>query len=180
MTNENNKLIEENINLAYKVAIIYKKKFGNFMELEELQSLCFLGLTKAANTYDYSKNIAFSTYAYTIMKNEIMYFWKKNKNNYTISLSTNTTENLTLQDNIADTFNLEDIVQKNILIDKLYEFISDFNDTDKNIILLYLKGLTIKQIAINLNVPKNEVYTRYKKILNILRFKFSKYQGGDL
>ena len=81
MTNEKQELVDKNLKLAYKIAWEYNIKLRGHIELEELQSLAFLGLVKAANTFDISKNFEFSTYAYTVMRNEILCFITKNSNN---------------------------------------------------------------------------------------------------
>lgn len=61
-------LAEQNMNLIYLVL--------NRLELqdkeEEYYDLGLIGLTKAINTFDENKEIAFSTYAYKCIKNEIL------------------------------------------------------------------------------------------------------------
>lgn len=181
MTNDKNNLIEDNINLAYKVAWDYNSKLKGFVELEELQSLCFLGLVKSAQTFDKTKNIEFSTYSYTVMKNEIIHFLNKNKKSSNdISLSHPLTEDLYLEDTLSSDFNLEDRVEKDIKIQNLYKFISELDELDNSILLKSLKGLTSKQIAANLGLSEEYINERYRKAVNKLRYKFYRYQGGEL
>lgn len=59
------KLIEDNIGLAY----LALKKFK--LNSEEYFDVAAIGLCKAANTYDASRGLAFSTYAMVIISNEL-------------------------------------------------------------------------------------------------------------
>lgn len=59
--------MKKNIKLAYFVAA----RFQNCgIEHEDLVSICFLGLIKAADTYNPEKS-KFSSYAYRVMENEV-------------------------------------------------------------------------------------------------------------
>ena len=63
-----NELVEKNIKLAYFVAA----RFQNCgIEYEDLVSICFLGLIKAADTYNPERS-KFSSYAYRVMENEVL------------------------------------------------------------------------------------------------------------
>lgn len=63
-----NELVEKNIKLAYFVAA----RFQNCgIEYEDLVSICFLGLIKAADTYNPERS-KFSSYACRIMENEVL------------------------------------------------------------------------------------------------------------
>lgn len=57
-------LIEKYIPLANKLAFDRKKTLPKFVDIEELQSAAYLGLTEAANRFDESRGISFSTFAY--------------------------------------------------------------------------------------------------------------------
>ena len=64
---ERNKLVEENIKLVYHVV----HKYFNYGDVEEFISEGSVGLIRAANTYDKTKKIKFSTYACRCIYNEI-------------------------------------------------------------------------------------------------------------
>lgn len=179
MTNDDMNLVTDNINLAYKLAWQYKLKLGSSVELEELQSICFLGLTKAAKGFDKSKNIEFSTYAYTAMKNEIVNFYNRNKTD-NISLSTEIGDDIYLEDTITDESNLEEQVETNLQIQQLYRFISELSYNDQIIVNSYLQGLSINEIALKLGLSSKQTYFLYRKSINKLRAKFYKYMGGEL
>lgn len=65
---ERNKLVEDNINLVYYIVNRY---FNNYGDREEFISEGSMGLIRAANTYDKTKKIKFSTYACRCIYNEI-------------------------------------------------------------------------------------------------------------
>lgn len=69
MTDEQAELAEANINLAYFMA----QKLINHtpLEYEDTISTCFVGLCKAAMTFDPNKGIKFTTYATKIMQNQV-------------------------------------------------------------------------------------------------------------
>lgn len=179
MTNDDMSLVIDNINLAYTVAWKYKLKLGDSIELEELQSICFLGLVKASKSFDTSKNIEFSTYAYTVMKNEIINFYNKNKSD-TISLSTEIKDDLYLQDTLKDTTNIEEQAETNLKIQQLYKFISELSYTDQIIVNGYLQGLSTNQIALKLGLSSKQINFLYRKSINQLRARFYRYMGGEL
>ena len=49
------KLILDNMNIAYKLSWKYYKKFRLLVEFEELNGIANLGLVKAANTFNHLK-----------------------------------------------------------------------------------------------------------------------------
>lgn len=70
MTPEQEKLVIENMKLAYFAANRYYLKFG--LEQEEAVSLAFVGLVKAATIFDEAKKAKFSTLAMKCMYNTFL------------------------------------------------------------------------------------------------------------
>lgn len=175
-------LILNNLNLAYKVAYKYSIKFGNLVELEELQSLCFIGLTKAAKNFNKDLNYEFSTFAWKVMQNEIYSYISKNKDTFkNISFSKEIGDGGELQDIIKDDFDWDQYIEDSIYISYLHKFISELSDKEQFIINSYLSGLSMPKIAKNLNVSTSYIQQVYKKALNKLRYKFLKLdKGGDI
>lgn len=66
---KNEDLVLNNIKLAYSVAWNMK---STGIEIEDLQSLALLGLVKAAKDFDETRGCKFSSFAITIMRNEIL------------------------------------------------------------------------------------------------------------
>lgn len=100
MQTERQELIEKNIKLAYWMAGRYK---GCGIEHEDLISLCFVGLTKAADTYTAGKS-AFATYASRCMANEVLQELRKEKYriHYALSLDMETEDSVTLAAVVPD------------------------------------------------------------------------------
>lgn len=132
---------------------------------EDVIQCGMIGLWIALKNFDESKGYKFSTYANRVICNEIgKHFRIYNKQHRIpttsihepISLSNqHGDESLTVADMISDTSNLEDQVISSTAFSKA---IDDFvcNERDKDILKLYYKGFSQKEIAeiINLSQPQ--------------------------
>ena len=67
------KLIEEHSGLIYKIASYYQNKSS----IEDLYQVGIIGLLKAYENYDESKNVKFSTYAFDYIRGEMLIYIKK-------------------------------------------------------------------------------------------------------
>lgn len=74
-----NKLILENMRLAYKIAWKFK---GTKVDMEELQAAALLGLCKAANTFQSESGNKFSAYAGKCIENEVLMFLRSERKHY--------------------------------------------------------------------------------------------------
>jgi len=92
-------LFEKNISIAYKIANTYL--INHSKEYEDIKQIALLGLWKDVLTF---KDIdAFSTYAYSVISNEINYYLRKNKKYIrNISIYTEIGENITIADVLKD------------------------------------------------------------------------------
>lgn len=72
LSNSGQKLVEDNIGLAYSFVNKIKDKYINIIEYDDMIQLASLGLCTAADTFDPSKGYTFSTYAYPCMLNTVM------------------------------------------------------------------------------------------------------------
>lgn len=71
-------LIERNLRLVVYIA----RRFENTgVGIEDLISIGTIGLIKAANTFDNSKGIRFSSYAARCIENEVLMFFRSSKKN---------------------------------------------------------------------------------------------------
>lgn len=181
MTNDTNKLIEDNINIANKLAWQYYNKFNRKIEFEELQSLSYFGLTKAANTFDNNLKYAFSTYAYKCIINELLLFYRNNKKHFASSLSMEVVdENISLQDLIAVDYKAEELIYSNLEKAELYKFINELSKNECLVINYILQGKKMGQIAKFLNCSQPQISRIYHKALHRLRDKFSNYGKEEL
>lgn len=117
-------MVEHNIRLVL-LAVTGRFKSVAY-DKKDLVSIGNLGLIKAVETFDKSKNVEFSTYARRCIDNEILMFLRKLKKNQscdsldeTIAYDTGGKE-LKLEDTISDKLDIVEEYEKKKLI-KLYE-----------------------------------------------------------
>lgn len=80
---ETEHLITDNVNLVYFLANQWHRKFEpkHLYDYDELVSEGFVGLTKAAKTFDPEKGWKFSTYAGICIRNQILQYARKVQRN---------------------------------------------------------------------------------------------------
>ena len=162
-------LITSNIKLAYKLAGNLYRKHGGKVDYEDIQGLCMLGLVKAADSFQENKKYAFSTYAYTVMKNEVQKNIYSNYKQHDISLNKAIGDEIELLDIVDDN---EDYIEKSEQkINKhfLQEKISQLDDIQQKVINLYLQGCTRKEIAEKVGLTTSQANSVYNTALNKLR-----------
>lgn len=123
MTELQKKIVEENHKLIY--GIIYKHNW----ELEETYDLCAIGLCRAAMTYDNTKGVKFSSYAYKCMHNEVIRQFRKSqaqKRNVLLQ---------SLDANIVDTE-----------VCTLHDIVSNGLSAEDELVLLNINGLNKKEL----------------------------------
>ena len=180
-TEAKNILIERNLRLVVYIA----KKFENSgVNIEDLVSIGTIGLMKAINSYDLSKNIKLATYASRCIENEIlMYLRKNNKIKAEISIdepiNTDSEGNdLSLAD-ILGTDNdsifkhVEESDNKKVLI----KAIKKLNKREKTIMQLRygfngLDELTQKEVADKLGISQSYISRIEKKVIKKLKKDF--------
>ena len=172
MTNDANKLIEDNINIAHKLAWQYYTRFNKRIEFEELQSISFLGLTKAAKTFNEELTYTFSTYAYKCIINEILLYYRKNKKYITTSFSEELTDNIVLEDTLPSNQNTEEDVLVGLEVNLLYKYIDQLPEIEQKVIYYRLKGKTMEEIGKIVGYSQPQISRLYAKALNRLRNKF--------
>lgn len=181
MKKELEDLVVDNLGLVYNVVNKYKTRILQFLEYEDAIQIGILGLIDAANTFDEIRQVEFSTYAYSCIRNslfiELVRVKRKKRyaNNYTISLDEVLTENdeFTLLDCLQSEININEEVADNGMIKLLYKYVDELeNDLQRQIMQLRLKDKTFGQIAAILTKPPSVIYANYQKALNKLRYKF--------
>ncbi len=178
-----NKLIEHNLRL---VAHIVKKFDTKGTNTDDLISIGTIGLIKGIDTYKPSKNVKLTTYASRCIQNEILMYFRSNKNR---------TTDISLQDSIGfdkegNEINLLDVLKdespdiaddlhlKN-LINKLNDYIKVLTKREKNIIerrygLNNLEPETQKEIADSLHISRSYVSRIEKRALTKILKEFLK------
>lgn len=178
-----NVLVEHNLRL---VAHIIKKYYSSQNDQDDLVSIGTIGLIKAINTFDLSKNIKLSSYASRCIENEIlMHFRNLKKSSQDISLNeaidTDKDGNplslldvLSIDDNILDTLN------NKLNAGKLSEYIeSELDPRERQVILLRYgidgrEPITQREVAKILGVSRSYISRIETKALKTLRRKYEK------
>lgn len=128
--------------LAYSYVHKYGYKYD--FEFDDAVSIAFFGLTKAAASFDSSKNTKFSTYAFiciaTEFKMECRYKNKYNKLNIAKSLQdtyvTDSGKVITVEQTIPDTTNKIELVE---IVEQLKWAYNQLTSKEKQVILLFYK-----------------------------------------
>lgn len=154
-------LIVSNQKLVYSVI---SKLFPAQRWNEEVESVGMLGLIKAGKNFENENRAAFSTYAFCVIRNEIVNYLRSEKK-YTNTLSLDEpvgteedTEKLTLGDSIGDSSSTESVMNKI----ELEELMTPLNERDKTILLMRLDGYSNEEIAKTVSLSKRQV----QRILN--------------
>ena len=172
------KLVEHNLRLVVYIA----KKFENTgVGLEDLISIGTIGLMKAINTFNSSKNIKLATYSSRCIENEIlMHLRRSNRLKSEISIDEPLNQdgdgNELLLSDILGTD--EDITSRGIEdeVDKklLKASISKLNSREKNIMVLRFgfktgEEKTQKEVADMLGISQSYISRLEKKIINKMK-----------
>lgn len=175
LSSEKEHLILENQRLVHYLV----QKLGvtpNSSEYEDIVSIGTIGLVKAANTFDSSKKIKFSTYASRCINNEIfMHYRKANKYANDISIDEPIGDDgegkeLTLEDTLEDPNSnfVEEIANKEAFI-QLVGIVLNYLESRNKIVMLYRMGnISQPDIAEKLNISQSYVSRiKQKAILKI-------------
>ena len=180
-------MIEHNLRLVVYIA----KKFDNTgVGVEDLISIGTIGLIKAINTFNPTKNIKLATYASRCIENEIlMYLRRNNKTKLEVSidepLNVDWDGNELLLSDILGTD--EDIISKDIEneVEKklLYKAINKLNNREKTIVQMRYglnnidgEEMTQKEVADSLGISQSYISRLEKKIIRRLKREIVKYQ----
>lgn len=143
MTPEQEKLVIENMKLAYFAANKYYLKFG--LEQEEAISLAFLGLVKAATIFDEMKKVKFSTLAMKCMYNTFLQdLRKRNKQVSTISFDSLVSEDsdITYADLFPDKENYYSGIENKEMIQSC---LGELTAREQQVVLAYIANPNQRQ-----------------------------------
>lgn len=171
-------LIERNLRLVVYIA----RKFENTgMDIEDLTSIGTIGLIKAINTYNPSRNIKLATYASRCIENEILMFLRKNSRLRT-EVSIDEPLNIDWDGNellLSDILGTDgDLIQKNLddEIDKelLTSAMAKLSRREKKIMEMRFglnnqKEKTQKEVADMLGISQSYISRLEKRILSRLK-----------
>ncbi len=131
---EKEQVAEENMPLVHYVVNMF---LNSGIAYDELASIAMVGYAKALNKYDTEREVKFSTYAINCIKNEILFFLRKEKKHMKNNISMNMELSV---DKNGNSLQLEDIISKEDLdVKSLEDMIID--EDNKQILLKALKHL---------------------------------------
>lgn len=172
-------LIERNEPMCGYIA---KKYLASLEPFEDLVSIAKIGMIKAYNTFDHTKNYKFTTYAYRCMINEINIYMrtkcKWDRQDYLEEpLAVDKDGNsITKMDIMVaeDTDILEHIIEDEEL-EVLHKALSKLKSTYKQVLeLKYKNNMTQMEIAKIVGVSQSQISRIEKKALKQLRKEFDK------
>ena len=164
MTNE--EIFNNNIAIAYKIANRYKMNYDN--EYDDILQIAQIGLWIAIETWDHIH--ALSTYAYTVISNNINSYLRQVRKHINNDISMQT---IIFDDGNGDIVSIEDIIPNPIDefekvraradINKILNK-EHFNDKEKIFIIERSKGKTQKEIAKRMKLSQPQVSRIQSKI----------------
>lgn len=192
-TEEKEIIAEENLSLVFYVVKMFQNSGVSY---DELVSIAMVGYAKALNAFDTERNVKFSTYAINCIKNEILFFLRKEKNHVKNNVSMNfilstdkNGNNLSLEETVSNIDQNEKSLEENVVltndIEILMEALEELTDKERYIIT-YRYGLdngvvkTQREIANVIGMSQANVSKIEKNILDKIRkILKDKYQIVD-
>jgi len=162
---ERNKLVEENLNLARKLASSFKH---SWCEYDELLSTAYSALCEAARTFDPENGTKFSTHAYTKIKFSLLSIFRSNNvfsatdsEKSITELSHSSEENFDINIFLATTKNSIDVKSIMLLLSPLeFKVISGF----------YLEDINREEIMETNNISKYDFYQLRQSAIQKMTF----------
>ena len=177
------KLVSHNLRLVAHIV----KKYTNSLEADDLLSVGTIGLIKAVDSFDYSKNVQFSTYAARCINNEILMLIRSNKKHKNVvslnSLTTNCDEDKDLE--LIDVLSTDDdeifnTIENNLMVQKMKDIINrKLDDREKAVIRLRYgidckRAMTQKEVAETLGISRSYISRIENKTLKTIKDEFER------
>lgn len=172
----------ENESLVFYVVKMFQ---SSRIDYDELVSIAMVGFAKALHAFDKKRNVKFSTYAINCIKNEILFFLRKERNHVKNSISMSSVlsmdkngNSLSLEETISGLDNDERSVEDGIMlsgdIEVLRKSLEDLSPKEQYIIT-YRYGLdrgiikTQREIADAIGMSQANVSKIEKNILDKIK-----------
>lgn len=172
LTIEQQKNVNDNVRLVRFIASKYNSRFHT---REDVESIGYIGLTKAAIAFDPSKGIKFATFATQCIKNEIGMEMRKEKVRVkTVSFDTpigDDTEGCKLEDVVAVTDDMTcDNIEQQDDNDEVYKAINELPEMQRKIIeCRYIKAYNQAKTSLIVGITQSYVCRVERKALDALR-----------
>lgn len=172
---------EEHVGLVHMIAKKYKNI--SFMEYEDIIGYGMIGLVKAANKFDETRGIKFSSFACNVINNNILIAFRDDKSRLgTCEMKINGTAQsaipmsyLTIRNNDGDESELEVAIEEDFtdcIIEKicLKDSLDRLDDKLKNIVdLYYIKEKTQVELSKELKTSQAQISRLIKRCNQKLR-----------
>lgn len=150
-------LFKNNIKIAYKVFSNYAKTITK-NHRDDIEQEALLGLWKAATTFKEENKIAFSTYAYAVINNQIlMYLRALKKHKQTISLYEEIGDNICILDTIAEDTNCFEDLEDMECVKEILKIMQKYDDKSMKALKLRIQGKRQQEIANILGISQTYV-----------------------
>jgi len=160
-TIERNRLIENYMPLANKLAVEKKKSLPSWVSLDDLKSAAYFGLVDAANKFDPERLISFGTYAKWRIAGEMLDFIREScRDTERCSISLDSTD--------ENGVSLASKIPQGVPVTDFDEFFEDLTknlaDLDRNILsMYYVDDLSLKEIGGKIGVSESRVSQLLKR-----------------
>lgn len=179
---EKDQYARENESLVFYVVKMFQH---SSVDYEELVSIAMVGFAKALHAFDKNRNVKFSTYAINCIKNEILFFLRKERNHVKNSISMSSIlsmdkngNSLSLEETVStldvDERSVEDDIVLSGEIELLRKALKDLSEKEQYIIT-YRYGLdrgiikTQREIADAIGMSQANVSKIEKNILDKIK-----------
>jgi RNA polymerase sigma-70 factor (ECF subfamily) len=157
-------VIESNKGILYKVAISYCR---NNEDRKDLIQEIILQLWKSYDNYNETSK--YSTWMYRISLNVAISFYRKENSRKRISNPLTT--------DILDFSDTETSEEKETNFGILNQIISELNDLNKAVMLLYLEEKSYKEISEIIGITETNVATKIGRIKSKLKKEFTQFKN---
>lgn len=174
------KLITDNLKFVYYIVHKYFSNCG--IEYDDLFQVGCIGLIKAANNFDESKKIKFTSFAATCITNEIRMLLRKNKNHISeisidaeIKNGDDDNSKITFEDQLPDKVDIEEEIISKSELNNIKNFISFLPDREQEIIKARIQGERQDKIKDKLNLSQSYI----SRIIKRIGTKYKNYKESD-
>jgi len=159
LSQEFHQIIEKHKGILFKVAKTYCR---NDEDRQDLLQEMMIQIWKSLNKYN--ETFAITTWLYRISLNVAISFYRKNANRQNSNIPL-IEDLVSIQDDVSN--------KKKEQLSLLERFISELNDLDKAIMLMYLEDKSHAEIAETMGLSVTNVGTKLGRIKEKLKKKFS-------
>lgn len=172
--NAHQKLMTAYQPLVFKVAIGFGLPEAETMELIQEG---MVGLLEAAESYEYTRGVAFSLFATYRIKGCMLDYLKKSSGKGMLYLEGETPSGLTLADTlVADVASPVELAEKQLLKEKVASALERLPQKEQQVLTsMYLEDRTAQDVADNINISLGHVYRLQKQGVRRIRGMLSRF-----